>query len=628
MRVGAFISVGTLLLAGSFGCGRQAPDHTPSRGSREEGGLIDGGETAVHYRALVIGISHYRKGLGLSEWQELATARPDAEAIGSILADQYGFDVKLLLDGDATREAVIAGLDELTASGSNDAVLVYFAGHGYYDDSSSEGYWIPSDARKQAGSRLAKEDWVWNSTISKLVSASAARHVLVVADSCFAGSLFRGGEPVTQKPAFRWYRRALSIPSRYLITSGDMEPVLDSGMRHSVFAQELLNFLAFNEGDVFSASELGLAVRTKVARITGQMARMGPMAVASHAGGEFVFIRKSDQTNAIQVAMEQVPEIAGNEKSLAQTGPVYRNATAIQSANELSSGASLLAELSRRYGERSEPVELASAYLNAQRRFQKDLEFQTLVDRLGGRGKSTDSVSRIEHIRPRVLACLGPVGSADDRGSESRAFLYRIRIQNQLERLGGVVVVERETLTSLLKEMDMGSSEFVDTRAATSVGKLLPAGLLLVGEVVAEPKGDQVYLRVVDTETSRVLGSVLRDVPANENLGEACSNMAIEVFGVVQRSRPLMARVIAQNGDLIQADIGAFQGLDRTSSFEVLSIEPGDPAAAHPPLEKVLGTASVVVVKDDLCQLRADLRPDESPAPNQTLWIRELPYRQ
>ena len=79
-------------------------------------------------------------------------------------------------------------------------------------------------------------------------------------------------------------------PSRYLITSGNYEPVLDSGARNSIFAKILLNLLRYPDSDYISATELGLTLRQKVGKMTGQMVRSGPANVPSHAGGEFVFI--------------------------------------------------------------------------------------------------------------------------------------------------------------------------------------------------------------------------------------------------------------------------------------------------------------------------------------------------
>jgi len=46
-----------------------------------------------------------------------------------------------------TRENILAALRELATSlDKNDALVIYFAGHGVEDKISGHGYWIPSDA--------------------------------------------------------------------------------------------------------------------------------------------------------------------------------------------------------------------------------------------------------------------------------------------------------------------------------------------------------------------------------------------------------------------------------------------------------------------------------------------------
>ncbi|HDL77834.1 MAG TPA: caspase family protein, partial [Lentisphaerae bacterium] len=246
----------------------------------------------LRYHAIVIGIDSYAD-RGPEGWPDLANARADAEAIAATLRDEYDFDVTLLTDREATRERILSALDRLSNFGEQDAVLIYYAGHGFYDKRLGEGFWVPSDARRRVGDRWAKEDWIWNSTLTKVIDASRARHILVICDACYGGSLFRGDtvdESVEQD--MTWYRRALAEPSRFLITSGDLEPVLDSGSGHSIFAQAVLNYLRFPDEPIFSASDLGLAIRRKVSALTGQMVRLGPLNVASHAGGEFVFLRR------------------------------------------------------------------------------------------------------------------------------------------------------------------------------------------------------------------------------------------------------------------------------------------------------------------------------------------------
>ena len=217
------------------------------------------------YRGLLIGINNYEPDGG-SGWQPLKSARPDAEAIAATLQHGYGFQVRTLLDAQATRGAILAALDEFaTTSGENDALLVYFAGHGCYDDQLKEGYWIPADARRTCNGRAPREDWLWNSTLTRIFSAAGARHVLVLADACYSGALFRGDQPLRADGTRNWYERAFARRSRYLITSGGLEPVLDNVGEHSVFAQQVLNYLNSSEHDLFSANDLGMAVRQKVA---------------------------------------------------------------------------------------------------------------------------------------------------------------------------------------------------------------------------------------------------------------------------------------------------------------------------------------------------------------------------
>ena len=180
----------------------------------------------LNYHALVIGISEYNMG-NADHWDNLPNAKGDANAIGNVLEQEYGFEVTKLLDKKATKEAIIENLDRLGRISERDAVLIYFAGHGYYENHLREGYWIPSGAERPEGGKVPRDGWVWNSIINKIVGASVARHVLIIADSCYSGSLLRGGTELPEDRQYEWYRQAIRKPSRYVITSGDNEPVLD-----------------------------------------------------------------------------------------------------------------------------------------------------------------------------------------------------------------------------------------------------------------------------------------------------------------------------------------------------------------------------------------------------------------
>jgi hypothetical protein len=60
-----------------------------------------------------------------------------------------------------------------------------------------------------------------------------------------------------------------------------------------------------------------------------------------------------------------------------------------------------------------------------------------------------------------------------DAAAEAQALLYRIGLRAAFERLGGLVLVERENLQDILREMNLGVSDLAAPDARTAVGRLL-----------------------------------------------------------------------------------------------------------------------------------------------------------
>lgn len=525
-----------------------APGGSPASGSASKASPLD-------CHALVIGISDYSR----TGWPQLGTARADAEAIGDVLEQKYGFDVVRLTDRQATRQNVLRVLDSFMDFGPDDALLIYFAGHGFYDEKMDEGYWIPYGAARSKMDLPAKEEWLWNSSVSRVISASPARHILLIADTCYGGSLFRGEEDPTKSA--HWYRRAMAVPSRYLITSGNLEPVLDSGIRHSVFAQEILNYLQFTDQNVFSASDLGVAIRKKVSKLTGQLVRMGPLTTQAHAGGEFVFVRQDGGASPEMLADLNEP-------------PVFRS-------------------------EGSLPAAVTNSRLQ-----------QLVLQMQNNSGPQTDS----SFVRPRILACLGPTG----RNPEEET-IVRSKLRESLSALGGCILVEREAFDDILREVELGKSGLVDTRVAMQIGKLLPASLILFGEIISFGEETEIHLRVVDTETSRVLASVSQPFDTAKSLTAACRKLADDIMTTVSRARPLLFPAELTEENILRADWGRFHGARQGEIFEIIKRENTGTVA---PKETVLGTARLISVGEEASTLRADWNAPPSANPPAEVWLR------
>ena len=250
---------------------RQAELRRVATNPEETPAVLELGDT----HALVIGNDAYRS------LPPLLTARNDAEAVADVLRNQYGYEVKLLTD--ATRTDILRSINDYRARlTETDNLLIYYAGHGIRDESEDHGYWLPVDADPKDSTH-----WIANADITRHLKAMRSRHVLVIADSCYSGTLMRGIAIPDVAPGY--LRRLAAKRSRAAFTSGGVEPVSDTGSDgHSVFAAALLDTLRENR-KILATSELFMDVRRRVALDAEQTPEYAPIRKAGHRDGEFLF---------------------------------------------------------------------------------------------------------------------------------------------------------------------------------------------------------------------------------------------------------------------------------------------------------------------------------------------------
>jgi hypothetical protein len=87
-------------------------------------------------------------------------------------------------------------------------------------------------------------------------------------------------------------RRLAKKRSRTILTSGGLEPVLDSGGgQHSVFAKAFLNTLHENQG-IMEGTKLFQKLRELVVYKADQTPEYAPAEKSGHEGGDFIFVRQ------------------------------------------------------------------------------------------------------------------------------------------------------------------------------------------------------------------------------------------------------------------------------------------------------------------------------------------------
>jgi hypothetical protein len=265
-----------------------APDRH-RRGLAAEPSADDGAVEPGKNFALVIGIDDYAAPL-----PRLKTAVNDAQSFAGLLSTKYGFQVTTLLNHDATRDKILGAITHFRKSlAENDSFLIYYAGHGSYDRATDKGYWLPVDADPDP--LVTSRDISADDLITE-VRGLAARHVIIISDSCFSGDLSRDAGDFSPSDGNQAYiHRMQRAPSRTLMASGSDEPVSDSGSQgHSVFAALLLQAMQSRSGQNFTADDLFVSVRKSVLARSGQSPQYAPLRdsirrSASLDTGDFVF---------------------------------------------------------------------------------------------------------------------------------------------------------------------------------------------------------------------------------------------------------------------------------------------------------------------------------------------------
>lgn len=240
------------------------------------------------YHALILADGRY------ASLPELASVARDAEALATLLGDGYGFDVRTLTDPSYLE--TLRALDDLRRGlGENDDLLIYFAGHGRLSNDGQRGFWLPADAGADENA-----NWIPTDLVADFLSTLGARHVLVVADSCYAGTLTRGSLAAT---GVETASAGGSARSRTALASGGLQPVLDSGGGgHSIFARAMLTVLTLNRQPL-SGAELHREVAARVAFLAAglgleQSPSYAPIRFAGHEAGDFVFLPRARGADA------------------------------------------------------------------------------------------------------------------------------------------------------------------------------------------------------------------------------------------------------------------------------------------------------------------------------------------
>jgi len=197
--------------------------------------------------ALLVGVKDYE------HHDKLVNPVPDVKAIEEELREVYKCETKMLLN--PSRRQFLIALHELAKRryGSNDQLLLFFSGHGWYDETIKRGYLALKDS-KQVQNDQIYDSYVPHEDVRTILERLDCKHVLLIVDSCFSGTLdptiamVNKGKatnaPYASVPRSEYIKRKLKYKTRRYITAGGKEYVPDGRPgHHSPFARRILESL-------------------------------------------------------------------------------------------------------------------------------------------------------------------------------------------------------------------------------------------------------------------------------------------------------------------------------------------------------------------------------------------------
>ncbi len=236
--------------------------------------------------AVIIGINNYKNGI-----DSLKTPVNDAKEVAKVLQNSYGFETILLTDSSATKDNILETIENIAKkTKANDQMIIYYGGHGYFEKRTNTSYWLPSDAKSNSYVKGIK-----SKDITDLLKMSPSKQVLVVADSCYSGTMERNTNiswSSMNETRANFLKKQLREPSRILLSSGGNEPVSDGNGKHSVFAGFFLKKLQNFDKNVFTAEELYGSYKEAVSGNSDQTPEYKTIGASGHESGDFVFVKK------------------------------------------------------------------------------------------------------------------------------------------------------------------------------------------------------------------------------------------------------------------------------------------------------------------------------------------------
>ena len=228
-------------------------------------------------------------------WKALVNPIYDARTIAEGVKKTYGFTTEVVENPNQSQ--VLDKLREYAEKkyGELDQLFIFFAGHGFYDETFKEGFVV---TRESLPDDPGRNSYLRHSVLRSTINNNPCQHIFLVMDVCFGGTFdenvgARAMDDDTYKSPSQSeiIMRKLKFKTRKYLTSGGKEYVSDGIVgRHSPFAKQFIEALEKGMGGDGILTVTELMTYVEVLKTAPQFGKFGN----DQLGSDFVFVVKGN----------------------------------------------------------------------------------------------------------------------------------------------------------------------------------------------------------------------------------------------------------------------------------------------------------------------------------------------
>lgn len=200
--------------------------------------------------------------------------------------------------------------------------------------------------------------------------------------------------------------------------------------------------------------------------------------------------------------------------------------------------------------------------------------------------------------RPLSVAILDPEIKGESILDAGQQAYVPLGLADGLQQNERIRLVDRALMEKILGELKLGTSDLADPATQLRLGRILSARVLVTGNILSMGGRGQVGMRMIDVETSEVIGQARERFDSKSDLFTLMDQLTANVASGIEKAYPIQCRVSGVNAEgELELNAGSNIGLKAGMQLSGPSGEP----------------VTVVRVEKDRAFASGDALPVETP---------------